>query len=82
MITTSSIMFAIIGNGSGLDYHPIYILLGIGFGAMFISWMNDSGFWVVAKLGGFTEKRNTKKLDCNSRINWAWWVLSNCSFFP
>ena len=60
MITASSIMFAIIGDGSTLGYHPVYVLLAIGFGAMFISWMNDSGFWVVAKLGGFTEKETLK----------------------
>ncbi len=60
MITASSIMFAIIGDGSALEYHPIYVLLAIGFGAMFISWMNDSGFWVVAKLGGFTEQETLK----------------------
>ena len=23
---------------------------------MFITWMNDSGFWVVCKMSGFTEK--------------------------
>lgn len=56
MITTSSIMIAILGTDVSLPYHPIYILLAIGFGAMFISWMNDSGFWVVAKLSGFSEK--------------------------
>ena len=56
MITTSGIMFAIIGDGSALAYHPIYVLLSIGFGAMFISWMNDSGFWVVAKMSGFSER--------------------------
>jgi GntP family gluconate:H+ symporter len=56
MITTSSIMFALIGDGAGLPYHPVYILLAIGFGAMVVSWMNDSGFWVVARLSGFTER--------------------------
>ena len=56
MITTSSIMIAILGTDASLPYHPIYILLSIGFGAMFISWMNDSGFWVVAKLSGFSER--------------------------
>ncbi len=60
LITASSIMFAIVGDGSSLPYHPIYILLSIGFGGMFISWMNDSGFWVVAKLSGFTEKETLK----------------------
>lgn len=60
MITSSSIMAAIIFTDSGtlidLPYHPIYILLSIGFGSAFISWMNDSGFWVVAKMSGFTER--------------------------
>lgn len=56
LITASSIMVALIGVGGDLPYHPIYILLAIGFGGLFISWMNDSGFWVVAKMSGFTEK--------------------------
>ena len=56
MITASSIMVAIIGTGASLPYHPIYVLLAIGFGSFFISWMNDSGFWIVAKMSGFTEK--------------------------
>ncbi|MBD0284322.1 MAG: hypothetical protein ICV65_01905 [Flavisolibacter sp.] len=25
---------------------------------MFISWMNDSGFWVVTRMSGFTEKES------------------------
>lgn len=56
MITSASIMYALIGVGGDLPYHPIYILMAIGFGSLFISWMNDSGFWVVAKMSGFTEK--------------------------
>ena len=60
MITTASIMVALIGTGADLPYHPIYVLLAIGFGALVISWMNDSGFWVVAKMSGFTEKEALK----------------------
>ncbi|MGI9543393.1 MAG: GntP family permease [Cyclobacteriaceae bacterium] len=56
MITTASIMLALMGTGVDIPYHPMYILLAIGFGSLFISWMNDSGFWVVAKMSGFTEK--------------------------
>lgn len=56
MITTSSILVALIGDGAVLPYHPMYILLAIGFGSMVVSWMNDSGFWVVARLSGFTER--------------------------
>lgn len=60
LITTASIMYAIIGNGAELPYHPVYIGLAIGFGGIFISWMNDSGFWVVAKMSGMTEIETLK----------------------
>jgi len=60
MITTAGMMFAIIGDGSGLAYHPVYIFLAIGFGSLMVSWMNDSGFWVVCKLSGFTETETLK----------------------
>jgi GntP family gluconate:H+ symporter len=60
MITSASIMLAIMGTGVDLPYHPMYILLSIGFGALFISWMNDSGFWVVIKMSGFTEKEGLR----------------------
>ncbi len=60
LITTSGIMYALVGNGADLPYHPVYILLAIGFGGIFISWMNDSGFWVVAKMSGLTEKEALK----------------------
>jgi GntP family gluconate:H+ symporter len=56
MITSSAIMATLIGPGVTLPYHPVYIFLAIGFGSMFISWMNDSGFWVVTRMSGFTEK--------------------------
>jgi gluconate:H+ symporter, GntP family len=59
MITASAIMAAIIGNAE-LTFHPIYIVLSIGFGSLFISWMNDSGFWVVVRMSGFTEKEGIK----------------------
>lgn len=55
MITSAAIMSAMIPPGT-LPYHPVYILLAIGFGSNFISWMNDSGFWVVTRMSGFTEK--------------------------
>lgn len=60
MITGSALMHAIIGDGAGLPYHLAYIYLAVGFGSIILSWMNDSGFWVVAKLGGFTERETLK----------------------
>ena len=37
-------IYPIMSSGAGLPYHPVYIFMAIGFGAMFLSWMNDSGF--------------------------------------
>lgn len=56
IITTAGIMSAIISTTT-LPYHPIYIYMAIGYGAMVGSWMNDSGFWIVGKLSGLTEKQ-------------------------
>ncbi|MDH5397926.1 MAG: GntP family permease [Cyclobacteriaceae bacterium] len=60
MITGAGLMAAVIGSleagGGGLNYHPVYIYLAVGFGSITCSWMNDSAFWIVGKLSGFTEK--------------------------
>jgi gluconate:H+ symporter, GntP family len=56
MITTSSMIYPMIQDAGAIPYHPMYIYLAIGFGSKMLSWMNDSGFWTVSKLSGFTEK--------------------------
>ncbi|HET6406236.1 MAG TPA: hypothetical protein VFG14_00005, partial [Chthoniobacteraceae bacterium] len=40
--------------------HPMYLFLAVGFGAFCCSWMNDSGFWVVSRLGGLTERETLR----------------------
>ena len=60
IITTAGIMSAMIGTGVDLPYHPIYIFLAIGYGSMVGSWMNDSGFWIVGKLSGMTERQTLR----------------------
>ena len=60
MITGVGIMATVIGDGGALDYHKAYVFLAIGFGSITLSWMNDSGFWVVQRLSGFTEKETLK----------------------
>lgn len=59
MLTTSSIMAPML-VGTQLGCHPVYLFTAIGFGAMFCSWMNDSGFWVVNRLSGMTEKETLR----------------------
>ncbi|MEP5765125.1 MAG: SLC13 family permease [Halieaceae bacterium] len=61
MITSAAILASIIApealvSEPVLDYHPVYILLAIGFGSLVISWMNDSGFWIVSRMSGFTTR--------------------------
>lgn len=69
MLTTSSILWPMLDPGGNLPadqltaavaakigFHPMYVFLSIGFGAFCCSWMNDSGFWVVNRLSGMTEK--------------------------
>ena len=63
MITGSGIMAPILASmleAGTLGCHPIYFCLAIGFGAFPLSWMNDSGFWVVQRMSGFTEKETLK----------------------
>ena len=43
-----------------IECHPIYLFLAIGFGATGFSWMNDSGFWVVSRLAGFSERETLR----------------------
>jgi len=62
MLTTSAILWPMIDPAinPALPYNSMYLFLAIGFGAFACSWMNDSGFWVISKLGGMTEKETLK----------------------
>ncbi len=61
MLTASAIVQPMIGPD--LPYHPLYLFLAIGFAAFALSWMNDSGFWVVSRLSGMTEKETLKSFS-------------------
>lgn len=58
MITSSAIVAPIILGG--IPYHPVYVACMIGAGSLVGSWMNDSGFWVYAKMSGLTEVEGLK----------------------
>jgi GntP family gluconate:H+ symporter len=59
MITTAGIIAPAIA-ATEMNYHPVYLVAVIGFGATACSWMNDSGFWIVCKMGGLTEAETLK----------------------
>ncbi len=54
MITASAIMAPLLTTVD-LTYHPVYVLMSIGSGALIGTWMNDSGFWVFRTMTGLTE---------------------------
>lgn len=54
MITAVGIV-APLAVGGDLGYHPVYVALAIGCGSKPIPWMNDSGFWIISRMSGFTE---------------------------
>lgn len=57
MITSSGMLSAMLGTdlATMLGFHPVYLALACGAGSLIGSWMNDSGFWIFAKMGGLTE---------------------------
>lgn len=64
MITTSAMMASFIMTPEGdllpIGFHPVYLAAAIGFGAQCCNWMNDSGFWIFAKMSGLTEIETLK----------------------
>ena len=55
MIITSGMMVGMV-DGVTLPFDVVYLATAIGAGSLVGSWMNDSGFWIFAKMGGLTEK--------------------------
>jgi H+/gluconate symporter-like permease len=59
MIVGSSMMAAIV-NPDDLSYNIVYLATSVGAGSLVGSWMNDSGFWIFAKMGRLTEIETLK----------------------
>ena len=55
MITTSAMLAGMMSGAATLPFHVVYVATAIGAGSLVGSWMNDSGFWVVSRMGGLTE---------------------------
>ena len=43
--------------------------LAISFGGLILSWMNDSGFWVVSRLGGLSETQTLRSWTVVVTVN-------------
>jgi GntP family gluconate:H+ symporter len=60
MITTVSIFAAMGISPTMLGCNPVYLAMAIGSGSLVGDWMNNSGFWIFARMGGFTEIETLK----------------------
>jgi GntP family gluconate:H+ symporter len=56
MITAAGVFGGAGATAQALGFHPVWLALAIGCGSKPIPWMNDSGFWVINRMSGFTEK--------------------------
>jgi len=59
MIVGSGMVAAVV-NLETISFAPVYLALAVGCGSLVGSWMNDSGFWIFAKMGGLTEKETLR----------------------
>jgi GntP family gluconate:H+ symporter len=60
MITTVSIFAAMGVSPKVLGCNPVYLAMAIGSGSLVGDWMNNSGFWIFSRMGGFTETETLK----------------------
>jgi GntP family gluconate:H+ symporter len=67
MITTVG-MFGGLAAAGQLGFHPVYLALAIGCGSKPLPWMNDSGFWVIGKMSGLSERETLQTLTAQLTI--------------
>jgi len=65
ILTASAMIAAMVPDGA-LPFHPVYLALAISAASLVGTWMNDSGFWIISKMGGLTEKETLQ----------SWTILS------
>jgi gluconate:H+ symporter, GntP family len=68
MITAAGALGGLTAAGD-LGFHPVWLAAAIGCGSKPVWWMNDSGFWVISKMGGLTEPEAIRALTPMSLIN-------------
>ncbi|MCA9129458.1 MAG: GntP family permease [Planctomycetales bacterium] len=60
MFTAVEIVGSLAPDLHALSYHPVYLAIGIGCGSKPFPWMNDSGFWVISRMSGMTERETLR----------------------
>lgn len=62
MITTVGILTVFNSPGT-LGFHPVYLAIVVGCGSKIFPWMNDSGFWIICRMSGFTERETIRNFS-------------------
>lgn len=62
MVTSVGIVGAF-ADPATLGFHPVYLALVIGCASKLVPWMNDSGFWVLSKSAGLTERETLRTMS-------------------
>jgi GntP family gluconate:H+ symporter len=56
-------MLTVFNTEAALGFHPVYLAVVIGCGSKLFPWMNDSGFWIICKMSGFTERETFRNFS-------------------
>lgn len=67
MITAAGIFGGLVTSGAA-GVAPIYVALAVGCGSKPVAWMNDSGFWVITRMSGMSEKEGLKYVSPMSTL--------------
>jgi GntP family gluconate:H+ symporter len=59
VITTAGLMMSM-GGAESLGVSPLSLYVAIGYGGLFLSWMNDSGFWLFSKMSGLDVRETAR----------------------
>lgn len=62
MITAAGMLQGFV-VADGLAFHPVYVALVIGAGSKPIAWLNDSGFWLMCKMSGWSEREGLRTIS-------------------
>lgn len=84
MITAAGILQGL-ATSETLAFHPVYLALAIGGGSKPISWMTDSGFWLMCKMSGMTESeglRTVTPLTIAMGLSTLFWTMLAAWLFP
>ncbi len=62
IVVTSSMLASMLPGAEAMGFHHVYVAMAIGCGSMVGVWMNDSGFWVVCQMSGFTPEETLRTM--------------------